>query len=83
MLDLVKSMKERYPDKTIWMWTGYKYENLNDEQLEIIKYIDILVDGEFIETDKCINKRFKGSNNQRIIDIKQTLETGEIQLSDW
>ena len=83
MLDLVKSMKEKYPDKTIWMWTGYKYENLNDEQLEIIKYIDILVDGEFIEADKCINKRFKGSNNQRIIDIKQTLETGEIQLSDW
>lgn len=80
MLDLVKSMKERYPDKTIWMWTGYKYENLNDEQLEIIKYIDVLVDGEFIETEKCPNKKFKGSNNQRIIDTQRTLNTGHIQL---
>lgn len=83
MLDLVKSMKEEYPDKTIWMWTGYKYEDLNDEQLEIVSYIDILVDGEFIEAQKSPGKRFKGSSNQRIIDIKKTLEMGKIQLSNW
>lgn len=83
MLDLVKSMKEEYPDKTIWMWTGYKYEDLDDEQREIVSYIDILVDGEFVQAEKCPNKRFKGSGNQRIIDIKKTLETGEIKLSNW
>lgn len=81
MLDLVKSMKEQYPDKTIWMWTGYKYEDLDDEQREIVSYIDVLVDGEFVQAEKCPNKRFRGSSNQRIIDIKKTLETGEIQLS--
>lgn len=80
MLDLVKSMKEKYPDKTIWMWTGYKYEDLNDEQREIIQYIDVLVDGEFIEAEKNLNAHFKGSNNQRLIDIKKTLETNKIQL---
>lgn len=80
MLKLVKSMKEEYPNKTIWMWTGYKYEDLNDKQREIVSYIDVLVDGEFIETQKCPGKRFKGSSNQRIIDIKKTLETNKIQL---
>lgn len=83
MLDLVKSMKEEYPDKTIWMWTGYKYEDLDDEQLEIVSYVDILVDGEFINAQKCPGKRFKGSSNQRIIDVKKTLEMGKIQLSSW
>jgi anaerobic ribonucleoside-triphosphate reductase activating protein len=81
MLDLVKSMKEEYPDKTIWMWTGYKYEELDDEQREIISYIDVLVDGEFVQDSKCPNKKFRGSDNQRIIDVKKTLETGKIQLS--
>ena len=83
MLDLVKSMKEQHPDKTIWMWTGYKYEDLDDKQREIVSYIDVLVDGEFIDSQKCPGKRFKGSLNQRIIDVQNTLETGEIQLSNW
>jgi anaerobic ribonucleoside-triphosphate reductase activating protein len=80
MLDLVKSMKEEYPDKTIWMWTGYKYEDLDDKQREIVSYIDVLVDGKFIKEQKCPNKPFKGSSNQRIIDIKKTLETNKVQL---
>ena len=83
MLDLVQSMKKEYPDKTIWMWTGYKYEELDENQLEIIKYIDILVDGAYIEAQKCPGKRFRGSSNQRIIDVQKTLEMGEIQLSNW
>lgn len=81
MLDLVKSMKEQYPDKTIWMWTGYKYEDLDDKQREIVSYIDVLVDGEFIQAEKCPNRLFRGSSNQRIIDIKKTLDMGKIQLS--
>jgi anaerobic ribonucleoside-triphosphate reductase activating protein len=80
MLDLVKSMKEQYPNKTIWMWTGYKYEDLNNKQLEIINYIDVLVDGEFISNQKSPNERFKGSSNQRIIDVKKTLETNKISI---
>ena len=81
MLDLVKSIKEMYPDKTIWMWTGYKYEDLNKEQLEIINYVDVLVDGAFIKSKRTPNRKFAGSGNQRIIDVQQSLKTGSMQLS--
>lgn len=77
MLDLVKSIKEMYPKKTIWMWTGYKFEDLNPFQKEILKYVDTLVDGEFIEEQKSPTKRFKGSYNQRILDVKQSLSEGK------
>lgn len=73
MLDLVKSIKEMYPKKTIWMWTGYKFEDLTPFQKEILKYVDTLVDGEYIEEQKSPNKRYKGSYNQRILDVQQSL----------
>ena len=82
MLELIKKIKERYPDKTIWMWTGHTYEDLTDEQMEIVKLIDVLVDGPFIISQKCPGKRFRGSMNQRIIDIKKTLESGTITIHD-
>ena len=82
MLELIKKIKERYPDKTIWMWTGYTYEELTDKQMEIVKLIDVLVDGPFIISQKCPGKRFRGSMNQRIIDIKKTLESGTITIHD-
>lgn len=83
MLDLVKSMKEQFPNKTIWMWTGYRFEELNEEQLEIISYIDVLVDGRFVESEKCLKDRFRGSYNQRIIDVQKTLVVKEIQLFEY
>ena len=82
MLELIKKIKERYPDKTIWMWTGHTYEDLTDEQMEIVKFIDVLVDGPFIISQRCPSKRFRGSMNQRIIDIKKTLESGTIVIHD-
>lgn len=82
MLELIKKIKERYPDKTIWMWTGHTYENLTDEQMEIVKLIDVLVDGPFVISQRCPGKRFRGSMNQRIIDIKKTLESGTIVIHD-
>lgn len=82
MLELIKKIKERYPDKTIWMWTGHTYEDLTDKQMEIVKLIDVLVDGPFIISQKCPGKRFRGSTNQRIIDIKKTLESGTITIHD-
>lgn len=80
LLDLIISVKNKYPNKTIWMWTGYEYENLTEEQLKYIKHIDVLVDGKYIEKYKCPNELYKGSNNQRIIDVQQTLKTNTIQL---
>ena len=82
MLELIKKIKERYPDKTIWMWTGHTYEDLTDKQMEIVKLIDVLVDGPFIISQRCPGKRFRGSMNQRIIDIKKTLESGTITIHD-
>ena len=82
MLELIKKIKERYPDKTIWMWTGHTYEDLTDEQMEIVKLIDVLVDGPFILSQRCASKRFRGSMNQRIIDIKKTLESGTITIHE-
>ena len=82
MLELIKKIKERYPDKTIWMWTGHTYEDLTDKQMEIVKLIDVLVDGPFIISQRCPGKRFRGSMNQRIIDIKKTLESGIITIHD-
>ena len=78
VLRLSRIMKILYPDKTIWIYTGYLYENLKD--LEIMDYIDVLVDGPFIESKKDISLQFRGSSNQRIINIPETRRSGKIKL---
>ena len=82
MLDLVKEIKETYPDKTIWMWTGCVYEELTPEQLEIVKYVDVLIDGRFDAKLKSLRSRYKGSSNQRVIDIAKTLKEGKCVLHE-
>lgn len=86
VLNLVKKVKELYPKKNIWCYTGCtldkdildgKYKD-NPITQELIKNIDILVDGEFIAEQKDLKIRFRGSRNQRVIDVKKTLEIGEI-----
>lgn len=80
LLPFIKRVKLIYPNKDIWCWTGYLLEDLIDPNkasrakckytLEMLKYIDILIDGEFKEDLKDITLQFRGSSNQRIIDIK-------------
>lgn len=73
---LAKEIKEKYPNKTIWMYTGSTWESI--ATLEIMKYIDVLVDGEY-ECDKRDTRlHWRGSANQRVIDVKQTLKDGKI-----
>ena len=75
---LLKRVKEE-TDATIWMWTGYVYENLQTEiQKKILEYVDVLVDGPFIESKKDLTLKFRGSSNQRIIDVKKTKAFGRI-----
>lgn len=63
-----RCIKEQFPDKTIWLWTGLKYEDVKDHP--IMKYIDVLVDGPFIERKKVNEKaKYYGSSNQRVIPI--------------
>lgn len=61
-------VKKLYPDKTIWLYTGYRWETLKD--LEIMKYIDVMVDGPFIENLKDISLAYRGSSNQRVLDTQ-------------
>lgn len=82
MLDLVKEIKETYPDKTIWMWTGCVYEELTSEQLEIIQYVDVLIDGRFDKEHKTPRSRYKGSFNQRVIDISKSQKAGKCVLHE-
>ena len=74
VIDLCKKFKERYPNKKILLWTGYTYEKLSLEQQYVLQYIDILVDGKFEESKKDLKLQFRGSSNQRILDVKESLK---------
>ncbi len=89
VLELIEAVRNRYGSaKTIWIYTGDLYEDLIDPESTrhtaftdgILERIDILVDGPFVEELKNITLRFRGSENQRIIDVPATLETGSVQL---
>lgn len=68
--------------KSIWCYTGYRYEDLlrRPQQAELLRWIDVLVDGRFVETLKDPDLLFRGSSNQRLIDVQQSLASGEIRL---
>lgn len=77
---LCSMVYEFHPDLTIWLYTGKLYEDVKD--LEVMRYIDVLVDGRFVEELKDITLKFRGSSNQRIIDVKQSRKTGDVVLWD-
>ncbi len=90
LLPIVKKAKELYPEKPIWCYTGYLFDKqvmgemaqTNETTNELLKYIDYVVDGQFVETLKNPSLKFRGSSNQRIIDVQKTLENKEITLWD-
>lgn len=90
VLALLRAVKEKYPEKTIWCYTGYLFDKEIIEQQckyyieteDLLNCIDILVDGRFEEDKKDLRLKFRGSSNQRIIDVKKSLQTGEIILWD-
>lgn len=71
--DLFSDLKRQFPKKTIWVWTGFLFENLTEKQLDILKNVDVLVDGQFDLTKKDFNLKYRGSSNQRVIDVKTSL----------
>lgn len=75
---LAKEIKELFPAKTIWLYTGFLWEEITGE--EIVQYIDVCVDGPFLVEEKDTLLMWKGSKNQRVIDVKQTLLHGEVIL---
>ena len=85
LLDLTRKIKAKYPEKSVWCFTGYVWERLprvENVTEELISYLDVLVDGPFIAAQKNLSLRFRGSENQRLIDIPKTLASGQVILWD-
>jgi anaerobic ribonucleoside-triphosphate reductase activating protein len=87
--DLITWFKKDFPNKNIWLWSGYTWGELIEKVIHdkgskyltnILSNIDILVDGQFIEDQKDLTLKWRGSRNQRVIDIRKTLSTGEVVL---
>ena len=90
ILPLIRKIKERYPDKSIWCFSGYTFDKdivgdmckKWDETKELISYIDVLVDGKFEIDKKDIKLKFRGSSNQRIINVKESLKKRKVIICD-
>ena len=89
LVEFLRKVREKYPSKTVWCYSGYTLEQLRGESRarcevtdEMLSMIDVLVDGRFVMEKKNIRLRFRGSENQRLIDLNKTREKGEIVLWD-
>ncbi|MBE6621077.1 MAG: anaerobic ribonucleoside-triphosphate reductase activating protein [Ruminococcaceae bacterium] len=87
LLPLLRRLKAEYPNKTVWCYSGYTYEELTgisrarcEVTDEMLTLVDVLVDGEFVLQKKNISLRFRGSENQRLIDLPRTREQGSVVL---
>ena len=92
ILELLRQVKARYPEKSIWAFSGYLFDRdilsgrLGDPAVtrEYLSYLDVLVDGPFVEARKNLTLRFRGSDNQRLIDVPASLRSGTVVLwEDW
>lgn len=90
LLPFLRRVKSRFPQKTIWVFSGFLYEEMLrvgyhahcEVTEEMLSLIDVLVDGPFVEALRDIGLRFRGSSNQRLIDLNRTRETGTVILWD-
>ena len=89
IVELLRQIKQQLPEKSIWAFSGYLFDRdilsgrLGDTS-EYVSYLDVLVDGPFVEAKKNLSLRFRGSENQRLIDVKASLAAGEVILwEDW
>lgn len=84
LLFLLDYIKHLFPEKTIWMYTGYSWEQIkkSNDLISIMEYVDVLVDGRFIQelSEDNVKMHWVGSSNQRVINVKETLKKGEIVL---
>lgn len=79
--ELAKAFKEKYPEKNVWVWSGYTFDkDLKDK--EVLKYVDVLVDGQYVEELHNPMLKWKGSSNQRVIDVQKSLKENKIILAD-
>ena len=83
---LMEKIKKNFPDKTIWVYTGYTYEQIMSEQKRIVarnclvRFVDVLVDGEYMKDLRDVNLKWRGSSNQRVIDVQKSLKERKVVL---
>lgn len=77
---LVKAFKEKYPNKSVWIWSGFLYDDIMKRNKEIFNYIDVLVDGQYEDSLHDPTLKWRGSSNQRVIDVEKTKKNGKITL---
>ena len=80
IFQLIQLIKQNYPNKNIWLYTGYTYEEISKEMKHILQYIDVLVEGRYIEELRNVELKWRGSSNQRVIDVQKTLISDQIVL---
>ena len=73
---LAKEIRKKYPNKTIWLYTGSTWEDI--KEMKLMQYLDVLVDGEFVVAKKDVNLHWVGSSNQRVIDVQNSLQSGTV-----
>lgn len=80
ILHICRTVKERFPDKDIWLYSGYTLEQILQWEVGvcILEYVDVLVDGPYIEEQRDISLKWIGSKNQRVINLKETLKQGKV-----
>ncbi|MBQ7230498.1 MAG: anaerobic ribonucleoside-triphosphate reductase activating protein [Oscillospiraceae bacterium] len=92
IVELLRQIKAKYPEKSIWAFSGYLFDRdilsgrLGDPEItrEYLSYLDVLVDGPFVQARKNLSLRFRGSDNQRLIDVPASLKSGTVVLwEDW
>lgn len=77
-LMLARAFKEKYPDKDIWLWTGFLFENVMNK--EVMKYVDTVVDGQYVDELHDFRLKWRGSSNQRVIDVAKSLKQNKVVL---
>ena len=77
-LMLARAFKEKYPDKDIWLWTGFLFEQVKDK--EVMKYLDTVVDGQYVDELHDFRLKWRGSSNQRVIDVAKSLKQNKVVL---
>lgn len=78
VINLCREFKKVYPDKLIYLWTGYTIEEFNKRQKQVLEYVDFIIDGKFEEAKKNLNLHLRGSSNQRILNVKNNEFIGKI-----
>lgn len=84
LVNFLARVRLECPDKTIWLWSGFTYEQImkNPKRVEILEKVDVLIDGLWLEKLYNIKLKYAGSENQRVIDVKKSLEAGKVILLD-